>query len=1064
MTAADLTEPEATTTLGSAPADVTAVLVTAGVTPYLERTLHALAAQTRRPAHVLLVDVGGPAGAPALLDDAFLTVAGVRTARTRVSATSFGAAVSVGLARLAGAGQAPTTWLWLLHDDSAPAPDALAELVRAVGQATSVAVAGAKQRTWTEPERLVEVGLTTTRSGRRVSAVVPGELDQGQHDGATDVLGVGIAGALVRRDVWQGLGGTDPALGPFGDGLDLSRRARLAGHRVVVVPQAVVRHAQASYHGLRVAPEAGDPRRSFAARRRSQVHARLVAAPWWVLPLVMVAALLAAPVRALGRLVGSQPDRASAELAGGWGALVRPRAVLAARRRLARASVLPRRALRPLQATWRQVWDQSADRRRRARRKDAPQVAERTRLERARQAARRRAVLAGLLVGLSALTVAALGSLVAPVLSGARLAGGALAFAPSTWAQTWSAATSDWVFGGLGQPGVGEPLVRVLAVLSVPVGGDVGVVVAGLLLGGVVAAGWGAWVAAGAATRSLALRVWAALVWALAPSLLVAVGSGRVGAVLVHVLAPWAAFGLVRAARGSGAALAATSLVLAAVCAGAPSLVLPCLVVLVVLALATGRVRLLLAAVPGLVLLGPLLVDAARRGADGWYQLLADPGLAQVADPAGPVQRLLGVPTQAVEIMVPPWVPTALAGGWPGLSGAVVLVVAVVGLVVGGRAARLAWVVAALGLLWATVLVALPATHAAGQVGTVFLGPSVALAHLGFLAAALVGADRAVARWSERRSGWRQPLVAGLVAFAVSLAGLGAASWVWQARGGEGVQVRAVTGPVVPAVGQQAFPQGSRVLMVLAGHDVVPHDAVSRDAEPTRYRLLGADGVQMAEVRDGATAAVRDDATRELETTVAALVTGSSADVSAALGALGVAYVQVPSLPEASSPTGAQARARAELLGRLDATPGLERVTDQRVGTLWRVATPALADHPVVTGWARLVTADVAAPAETTVLPSDGRSVATTVDPADADRTLVLAERSGARWGAWLDGERLDAAAVGWRQGFTVPAGASGRLVVHGADQASSLWLGVQAAVGAVALVAAVPLRRRVHR
>ncbi|MFS0705485.1 glycosyltransferase, partial [Cellulomonas sp. 179-A 9B4 NHS] len=336
---------------------VTAVVVTHGRTGYLATTLRALATQTRRPFRVLLVDVAERApGAPdpqlgALLDDAFAATPAPVPRLATVSAPgarSFGDAVVTGLALLAEAvDERPTAWLWLLHDDSAPAPAALAQLVKTVGHAPSVAVAGCKQRTWTEPERLLEVGLRTTRSGRRVTDVEAGELDQGQHDGRTDVLGVGVAGALVRRDVWDALGGTDAALGPFGDGLDLSRRARLAGHRVVVVPTAVVRHAQAAYHGLRPVqgpgasapagadahevdldgdgePDAADPTRSFAARRRALLHSRLAGAPLPLLPLVVLMTLAAGTLRALGQLAVKQPRLAVAEVRVALGALLRP--------------------------------------------------------------------------------------------------------------------------------------------------------------------------------------------------------------------------------------------------------------------------------------------------------------------------------------------------------------------------------------------------------------------------------------------------------------------------------------------------------------------------------------------------------------------------------------------------------------------------------------------------------------------------------------------------------------------------------------------------------------------
>src|SRR6478736_3410386 len=158
---------------------------------HLGRPVRAGAAQAQAACRLTgsFAAAGGP-GAPAL---SYVRAPGART---------FGHAVRRGLQAESGAA---TTWLWLLHDDSAPAPSALAELVRAVSHARSVAVAGVKQRTWTDPERLLEVGVRTSRSGRRMTDVEPGELDQGQHDGREDVLGVGIAGALVRRDVWTDL-------------------------------------------------------------------------------------------------------------------------------------------------------------------------------------------------------------------------------------------------------------------------------------------------------------------------------------------------------------------------------------------------------------------------------------------------------------------------------------------------------------------------------------------------------------------------------------------------------------------------------------------------------------------------------------------------------------------------------------------------------------------------------------------------------------------------------------------------------------------------------------------
>lgn len=1142
MSTADLPDLPATSSV-PVTAPVTAVVVTAGLTPYLPRTLEALAAQTRRPLQVLLVDVGGPAGVADVLDQAFASVPGVRTARAQIPVRTFGEAVTDGLDRLAVGGGAPSPWVWLLHDDSAPAPEALAELVRAVNQAPSVVVAGAKQRTWTDPERLLEVGVRTTRSGRRVTDIEPGELDQGQHDGRTDVLGVGIAGALVRRDVWDALGGTDPALGIFGDGFDLSRRARLAGHRVVVVPGAVVRHAQAGFHGLRRdpvdgalvdldgdgEPDAGDAQRSFAARRRSLVHARLVGAPWWGLPFVAVAGLFAAPVRALMQLALSAPDLAAAELTGGWSALARPGAIWRARARARRTARLPRRTLWALQATWREVWVAARDRR--LTRADLGSAGARaSELELAELAAiarRRRTVFAVLTLALVAAVVVALGGLLAPVLAGGRLSGGALAFSQTTWHPLWSAATSGWVTSGLGLSGPTDPVLRVLAVLAAPLHGDLQPVVAGLLLGGVLLAGWSAWAAAGAATRSVSVRAWAAVVWALAPPMLLAVASGRVGAVLAHITVPLVALGLARAlgvqrvdrvvsglatvravadedapapeephpevalrsaplpveqapAFGgrtptrSVAALGGAALAAALAVAGAPVLLVPLVLVCVVVAAAAGRrgLRVLVVPVPALVLAGPLLVAAAGRGVAGARLLLAEPGLASTATPADAVLRLLGVPSTGTAALVPGWVPPWVQVAWPVLAGGLVLVLAVLAFARGGgaaRAVRVGWLVALIGLATATVLAAVPAVRTADQVGPAWGGAAVSLALAGLLTAGLVGADGASARLAAHAFGWRQPVAAGLVVVAALAVLLSAGSWVWQMRAGTGLALHVTDQRVVPAVAQQAFaaPAASRVLLVEAG------DA----SDPVRWQLVRGDGVQL--VDQAASASTRalqgpltsarltapDEATQEVQGLVAALATGAGTDVSAPLGALGVAHVQVPALTPGVTDDDPAGQARALLVARLDATAGLQRVTEGVTGTLWRVAAPAAdANRPVVTSWARLVAAGADPGVPTTTaepVASDGSQVDATVAPADGERTLVLAERRAAGWHAWLDGRPLVAAAEGWRQGFTVPAGASGQLEVRYVDPGRVPWLVAQGGVGLLALLVALPLRRR---
>ncbi|HEY0217972.1 MAG TPA: glycosyltransferase, partial [Cellulomonas sp.] len=1303
-------------------ASVTAVVVSRGRTPFLATTLRALAAQTRLPARVVLVDVG-PGPDPAVPD--LLRAAGLGPTPTEGPAVlrgrpvvrvrhdprarTFGDAVRTAVADLPTA-DGGGGWLWLLHDDSAPGPAALAELVRAVEAAPSVGVAGAKQHTWTRPARLLEVGLRTSRSGRRMTDVEPGEVDQGQHDGRDDVLGVGIAGALVRRDVWELLRGTDPALGPFGDGFDLSRRARLAGHRVVVVPAAVVRHAQAAYHGLRGEdagpesfvdldadgePDAADPRRSYAARRTALLHQRLVGAPLPLLPLVALMACLAAVVRVLVRVATKEPVLAAAEVAAPLRALGRPAAVLRARAQARRTHRLARRTLRPLQADLRTVWQQWRDRRltRAEARRVVRAPSELELRELAVLATRRRIGLGVLVVALLAVTAVAFGRVIVPVLGGSTLVGGALVPATDGLGDLWHAATSGWVAGDLGHGGPADALLTALLPGAAVSGGRVSLVLAVLLLGSVLLAGLGAWFAAGAATRSVTVRVWAAVVWAALPPLVLAAGQGRVGAVLVHLALPWCVLGLARAVgaqqtdvvlsgvatavrtpagapergvddwgdpeawaraggaptddepddetrdaaeapvlrrgrrsawadpgaddpgtddeaaaegtddddatagvrpagtgrsvdehpvgsdldaaatpvrgvpavgaaagrdardpvtaavlasdrtaapevtsgpgghtgpvrhdagagpaeravgddaapvgtaldgtapddlapddlapdaadpwdadvpaplpaptrpTGSIAAAAGASLAFAVLVAGAPALLAPGLLVLVAVAACAPRrrrLRVLVAAVPALAILGPTLVEAASRGTDGLRLLLADPGAPLASSPAEPLAQLLGVPVDGSSLVpdwLPTWVPGVVTDWWPAATGAAVLLLAVLALLRGApqaRAVRLGWFAAAVGLLVAAVSGRVVVGDDTGATVVGWAGAGVSFATAGLLTAAVVGTRGVRVALDRFTFGWRQLGVALVAAVVVVVPVVEWGGWAWQARRSDASALTTLDQAVVPAIGRQTQESADapRILALTPGPDDV-----------TTWQLLRGDGPQLVEesaaartrvltggLADAATADP-DAADAELEGVVAALAAGATTDQAPGLAALAVADVLVPPPADDADPT--TVAARTTLVGRLDATPGLERITEGDSGVIWRVqpvdetaatdaatsddaasddatdddaasdaADDAAAASSTVTAWARLVPDATAAAdpdgltgADATAVAATGTALDTTIPAGTTDRLLVLAERADAGWHATLDGQPLRAVTDGWRQTFAV--------------------------------------------
>ena len=96
----------------------------------------AVAAQTRPPDLVVAADTGGDDDRSATLAD---WLGPDRTVPLPPD-TGFGAAVAAALERDPG----PADWVWLLHDDCAPAPDALDALLAEVSADASIAVAGPK--------------------------------------------------------------------------------------------------------------------------------------------------------------------------------------------------------------------------------------------------------------------------------------------------------------------------------------------------------------------------------------------------------------------------------------------------------------------------------------------------------------------------------------------------------------------------------------------------------------------------------------------------------------------------------------------------------------------------------------------------------------------------------------------------------------------------------------------------------------------------------------------------------------------------------------------------------
>lgn len=304
---------------------VTAVLVSHNGAMWLPEVVAALASQSRPIDFITAVDTGSQDASTKLLKSARIPFFMMEPE------TGFGHAVSAAVEKLPKA--LDNEWLWLIHDDCAPAPTALAELLAAVEDKPQVVMVGPKLLGWHDRTHLLEVGISIAGNGARWTGLEPLEYDQGQHDGVHDVLSVSTAGALIRRDVFEELGGLDPNLTLFRDDVDFGWRARVAGHSVIAASSAVAFHAQAAATERReIDVEGAFLHRPLLLDRRNAAYVLLANSSWWMIPWLVIQLLGSALVRALGYLLAKLPGYASDEILAIATLVIRPGKIIAARK------------------------------------------------------------------------------------------------------------------------------------------------------------------------------------------------------------------------------------------------------------------------------------------------------------------------------------------------------------------------------------------------------------------------------------------------------------------------------------------------------------------------------------------------------------------------------------------------------------------------------------------------------------------------------------------------------------------------------------------------------------
>jgi len=873
---------------------VTAVLVVHRGGDRLRRTLAAIRAQHRAPDELIIVLTD--ADAAARDDAAAAAPSHIVSLSTRVA---FGEAVRAAEGVLpppSGDDEA----LWLLAEDTEPAPDTLSRLVAILETERSVAIAGPKLMSWDAPDRIVGLGRSITRFGHAVD-LVSDELDQGQHDERSDVLGLDPAGLLVRHTVWRALEGFDPGLPVIDDALDFSIRARLAGHRVSVVPAARVVIGQGGVAG----PEAGPGRRARRRRRlerAAELHRRLVYAPAALVALHWLALLPLALLRAVWLLLTKAPGSIGGEFAAAIQAMVGLGRVTHARRTLRRAKQVGWSAIAPLR-----VQPDEMRRRRRA--------AAEARRARARGRTDEIQFLGTgggwVLLGSIVVSVA----LTAWLLGAAGIGGGALLPLSGRLDELWRNAAYGWRDVSAGFVGAADPFAGVLAVLGSMTFWSPSFALVLLWLVAIPVAALGAWFTASRLTERGSLRALAAGVWAVAPPFIIALADGRPGAVIAHALIAWLAYAAIGAVW-SWASAAAAGLLLAGVVAAAPSLA-PAMVLAWIVAMAvSGRaaVRYALIPLPAVVLAAPLIWAQVASGTP--IGLLADPGLPTPSNVPGTWWLAVGFPiadpgwSAALERfgigLDPLWIITALL--------VPLVVLAVVSLLwPRQRAAVLALATALAGFATAVLAAHVAVATIGDDAVAVWAGAGQSLAWLGLITAAVIGLE------GLRRGVPALAAVAGIAAAAVVLP-----SAIVLATGGA---------PVGPA-GERTLPA-----FVVAAADTDPRVTTLRMAPLTGGGLR-------AWLEHGTGATLDDqstiDATRtrltEAEERLAEL-TGNLAsrsgfDAAAAVEEFGATFVL---LAPAESAEDREAVATAERArAALDGNAALVPVGDTAFGLLWR--------------------------------------------------------------------------------------------------------------------------------
>lgn len=205
--------------------------------PLLDKCLQCLKTQTVRPGQVLVIDNASSDGSTACV--AHFPGA---TLLQMTANLGFAAGNNRALA------ECDTEFVALLNPDAFPEPDWLKHLLAAAHARPDVAAFGSRQLCQDRPEVLDGIGDSCHVSGL-VWRERHGVRQQAGDLVAQEIFSACAAAALYRRQVLVDVGGFDEDYFCYVEDVDLGFRLRLAGHKAMYVPDAVVNHVGSATTG-----------------------------------------------------------------------------------------------------------------------------------------------------------------------------------------------------------------------------------------------------------------------------------------------------------------------------------------------------------------------------------------------------------------------------------------------------------------------------------------------------------------------------------------------------------------------------------------------------------------------------------------------------------------------------------------------------------------------------------------------------------------------------------------------------------------------------------------------